>query len=238
MMSKLKNHNSKNIDKDSSGGGGWEIVYSGFVLILLCFFIMLSSFASIEEGKIARFVKSFVSSVSILSGGLKFKSGPRILDDSTDIIKKDEELAKVIKNIRTFIASEGLNEDITLILTERGATMKLPDELLFESGVAAVTDSAEPILRKISQIILKTQYNIRIEGHTDNTPINTVQFPSNWELSTKRAVNILRYFIDKAGISPKRLSAGGFGEFNPIVVNDNPKHRAINRRVEIVVFEN
>ena len=237
-MTKLKNHNSRNIDEDSSGGGGWEIVYSGFVLILLCFFIMLSSFASIEEGKVARFVKSFVSSVSVLSGGLKFQSGKRIIDDSKDIVEKDGELAKVIKDIRAFLASENLNEEIALILTERGPTMRLSDELLFESGVAAVTDTAKPVLRQISQIISKTLYNVRIEGHTDNTPINSDQFPSNWELSTKRAVNILRYFMDKANISPERLSAGGFGEFNPIVANDNPEHMAMNRRVEIVFLKN
>ena len=79
---------------------------------------------------------------------------------------------------------------------------------------------------------------ISIEGHTDNLPIHSERYPSNWELSTSRAVNVLRYFIEKGGISQKRISAVGMGEFQPIAENDTPENRAKNRRVEIVLSVN
>ncbi len=91
-----------------------------------------------------------------------------------------------------------------------------------------------PLLKKVAFIISKTSYAVRIEGHTDNLPIHTSKFPSNWELSTARAVNVLRYFTEKEKVSMQRLSAVGFGEFQPIIANDKPEHRAKNRRVEIV----
>ena len=89
-------------------------------------------------------------------------------------------------------------------------------------------------LQQRDDIIARTHFEVRIEGHSDVSPIKTVQFPSNWELSTARAVNVLRYFLETTGISSRRLSAVGFGEFQPIVPNDSMEHRSQNRRVEII----
>ncbi len=91
------------------------------------------------------------------------------------------------------------------------------------------------MLEKIGVIIAQTDYLIRIEGHTDNVPIHTAAFPSNWELSTARAVNVLRYFIQNHRIDAKRLSAEGLGEFRPLMANDTEENRATNRRV-VVIF--
>jgi chemotaxis protein MotB len=93
------------------------------------------------------------------------------------------------------------------------------------------------LLQKIGAIISKTDYLIRIEGHTDNLPIHTALFPSNWELSTARAVNVLRYFIKEHNIDPRRLAAEGFSEFHPLAANDRPENRAKNRRVEIIFID-
>jgi chemotaxis protein MotB len=93
------------------------------------------------------------------------------------------------------------------------------------------------MLKKVGDIIARTGFEVRIEGHTDDLPIRTVHFPSNWELSTARAVNVLRYFIETVGISSERLSAVGFSEFQPMVPNDSAGHRARNRRVEIIFLD-
>ena len=90
------------------------------------------------------------------------------------------------------------------------------------------------LLEKIGAIIARTSYFIRIEGHTDNLPIHTKLFPSNWDLSTARAVNVLRYFIQSHRIDAQRLAAVGFGEFQPLAPNDTPANRAKNRRVEMI----
>ena len=215
-------------------GGGWEIVYSGFVLILLCFFIMLSSFSTMEEAKIMRFVKSFVDAVGIMQGGLKFEPGPAVLPKSPDIVGSDDKLAQLFSELAELDEQLKKEKDITLAYTTKGVVMRLSDRALFDLGVATISPQAIPLLQKVGDIIARTNFEVRIEGHSDNLPIKTAQFPSNWELSTARAVNVLRFFLGTGKISSQRLSAVGFGEFQPMVPNDSTEHRAQNRRVEII----
>ncbi len=232
-----KNRRSGSKKSGDSSGGGWEIVYSGFVLILLCFFIMLSSFSTMEEAKVMQFVKSFVSAVSIMSGGVKFESGPAVVSDAAEIVDGKAELAKIFQNLEKLSDEFDLQEEIHLALTREGLVMRLSEHTLFDLGAADISTEALPLLGKIGAIISKTAYQIRIEGHTDNLPIHTELFPSNWELSTARAVNVLRYFIKKHSIDPLRLAAEGFGEFQPLVANDSRENRSKNRRVEIIFIQ-
>jgi len=220
--------------EDAGSGGGWEIVYSGFVLILLCFFIMLSSFSSIQEAKIMRFAKSFVEAVSILPGGLKVDGGAAILPNSAEMVDSDSPLARVYADLKALAEGQNHQNDIVVTHSSKGLVMRLADHALFDAGVADISSTAIPLLQKIGAIIAKTSYEVRVEGHTDDVPINTAQYPSNWELSTARAVNVLRYFIETYRISGGRLSAEGFGQYHPIAPNDSIVHRAQNRRVEIV----
>lgn len=223
------------LNKDEgSSGGGWEIVYSGFVMILLCFFIMLSSFSTMEEAKIMRFVKSFVSAVGILPGGVKFDAGSAVLPGSADMVDSNDKLAQIFSELAELSEDLKKENDITVVYSSKGLVMRLSDHALFDVGVATISPQAVPLLKKVGDIIAGTSFEVRIEGHTDDLPINTVHFPSNWELSTARAIKVLRYFIETAGISSERLSAVGFSEFQPVVPNDSPEHRAQNRRVEII----
>jgi chemotaxis protein MotB len=217
-----------------SSGGGWEVVYSGFVLIMLCFFIMLCSFSSIEEAKIMRFVNSFVNAVSIMPGGLKLEGGGTIVPPSAEMVEPDSELAQIYRDLLSLAERGHLTDKVEVEFSDKGLVMRLSDHALFDAGVAAVSAEALPLLRRIGAIIAKTPFEVRIEGHTDDVPIRTPQFPSNWELSTARAVNVLRYFIDTYRIPSDRLSAEGFGEFRPLGPNDSDGRRARNRRVEII----
>ena len=232
-MGDLKKHKKKK-GGDGSARGGWEIVYSGFVLILLCFFIMLSSFSTMEEAKIMRFVKSFVDAVGIMPGGMKFDPGPTVLPKSADIVDSDDKLAQLFSELAELNERLKKEKDITLAYSTKGLVMRLSDRALFDIGVATISLQAFPLLQKVGDIIARTDFEVRIEGHSDNLPIKTAQFPSNWELSTARAVNVLRFFLETGQISSRRLSAVGFGEFQPLVPNDSPEHRAQNRRVEII----
>jgi len=92
-------------------------------------------------------------------------------------------------------------------------------------------------LDKIAPLLIESHRHIRIEGHTDNLPINTRDFPSNWELSTARAVNVVKYLIEKHNFSPYILSAAGYGEYRPIAPNDSARNRALNRRVDIIILK-
>jgi len=217
-----------------SARGGWQFIYSGFVLILLCFFIMLSSFSSIQEAKIMRFVKSFVDAVSILPGGLKTDGAAKVVPKSAEMVETDSPLARIFTDLTALAERLNCQNDVSVAYTTQGLVMRLSDHALFDAGVANISPPAVPLLQKIGAIVAKTAYEVRVEGHTDDIPIKTNQYPSNWELSTARAVNVLRYIIDAYRIPNERLSAAGFGEYQPIVANDSSMNRAQNRRVEIV----
>jgi chemotaxis protein MotB len=235
MARKNKKYGSKN--SDQSSGKGWEIIYTGFILIFLCFFIMLSAFSTIEEAKVMQFVRSFANAVSILPWGTKFDSGQSILRKSSDIIERENDLAKILEELEDLASQNSLEEDISFGFSKEGLVMRLSENALFDLGVAAISRESFPLLAKIGKIIERTTYFMRIEGHTDNLPIHTQSFPSNWELSTARAVNVLRYFIEHHKINPQRLAAVGFGEFQPVVANDTPTNQAKNRRVEIIFLK-
>jgi chemotaxis protein MotB len=219
------------------GGAGWEVIYSGFVLILLCFFIMLSSFASVEEGRVMRFVRSFVEAVSILPGGLKFEEGDEIVNFRADMVDKNSAIAAVSQNIQGVAKRMGVEGQVELHLTRKGLIMRIEDSLLFDLGIADISSEALIFLSRVGLLIAGTDYTVRIEGHTDNVPIHNDRFDSNWELSTARAVNVLKFFLEKANIPAHRLFAVGYAEYRPLVPNDSPENRARNRRVEVVLVQ-
>jgi chemotaxis protein MotB len=232
-MKNLKQKGSANSD-ESPEGGGWEVIYSGFAMILLCFFIMLSSFSSIEQTKVMRFVKSFVDSVSILPGGIKIEGGDIIVPTSADIVDRKSQLAHIYEKLKTLAEHRSLAQDVAVAFSAKGLVMRLSDHALFDVGVADISPNAIPLLKKVGAIIAASPYEVRVEGHTDDVPIKTDRYPSNWELSTARAVNVLRYFIETCGISSQRLAAEGFAQYHPMVPNDSIENRAQNRRVEII----
>jgi chemotaxis protein MotB len=235
-MGKENKHKSSKDSGDS--GPGWEIVYSGFILIMLCFFVMLSSFATMEEAKIMRFVRSFASAVSIFPGGKKFESSTVVLPESSAIVSQDESaLAKILHELDSLVGASGFGEEVRFSFSPEGLVLRLSDYALFDLGVAELSPAALPLMEKIGAVIANTSYLVRIEGHTDNLPIHTERFPSNWELSTTRAVNVLRYFRKNHEIPAHRLAAAGFAEYRPLVPNDSAAQRAQNRRVEIIFIK-
>jgi chemotaxis protein MotB len=218
-------------------GGGWEIIYTGFILILLCFFIMLSSFATMEAAKVTKFIKSFSKALSVMSGGLSIDPGPDVLNPSREMVDPSEAVSQLLEEVKGFAREVGLEDDISMITDERGVVMRFSDTTIYPVGSADIEREALPFLRKIGLLLSRTTNKIRIEGHTDNLPIQTWRYPSNWELSTGRAVSVLRYLIDSGLVEEDRMSAEGFGEFHPLYDNDTPENRARNRRVEIIVVK-
>jgi len=236
MKKKHRKSGSKN--SEESSGSGWEVIYTGFVLILLCFFIMLSAFSTMEQAKVMQFVESFASAMTILPWGAKLDSGTVVMPKSADLVDARSALAKIMEELNLLSNMFDLKDDINLSISKEGLVMRLSDHALFDSGIATLSPQGLPLLEKIGTIIARTSYFIRIEGHTDNLPIHTELFPSNWDLSTARAVNVLRYFLQSHHIDAQRLAAVGFGEFQPLAPNDMPANRAKNRRVEIIFISN
>ena len=129
--------------------------------------------------------------------------------------------------------------EVKIIETGHGAIMiSLPESILFQSGEARVRSEALPLLKALSDVLIEMGRHIRILGHTDNVPIRTAQFPSNWELSAVRAVMVVRIFSELYEVPITHLSATGFADSKPVATNDTPEGRTKNRRVEIIVLEN
>ncbi len=124
-----------------------------------------------------------------------------------------------------------------IILIDEGnrIVIRFPDATAFYAGNASMTKEFEPTLRRIASVLRATKGQILVSGHTDNTPISTARFRSNWDLSSARAVTVVHYLIEKAGIKPERITAQGFAHSRPLAENDTPEKRSQNRRVEISI---
>jgi chemotaxis protein MotB len=213
--------------------GDWNLIYTGFVLIMLTFFILLTSFASLESSKITRFVASFSNAVNVLDSGNSIEDGGTMVNDKVNILPRENLVTELFEKVRRVSREENLDL-IDLKRTSAGVVMTLKETLLFDSGRAELLAQAYPRLEKIGRLIQTIQVPVEIEGHSDDRPIQSAQFSSNWELSALRAVTVLRYMIEKQEIDPRRLSAVGYSQYRPVAVNDSPSHRAMNRRVDFV----
>ena len=139
----------------------------------------------------------------------------------------------MIAQIRQLMADD---LDIQVTEVDQGTRLSFEDQVLFDFGQAAINPAGFVFLDKIADVLRKIPYAVRVEGHTDNVPIQTRRFPSNWDLSVARAVNVVKYFAEVSKIDPKRLSAVGYGESRPVAPNDTFSNRAKNRRVEILLL--
>lgn len=142
----------------------------------------------------------------------------------------------VEQDIEALVQSAGLSRRIHTRQERRGLVVSLIEAGFFETGSATPRPDALPVLDALAQILASKPLHLRVEGHTDNAPIRTPQFPSNWELSTARATWLVAYFADTLGLAPERLSAAGYGEFRPVASNETREGRAKNRRVDLVVL--
>ena len=147
-----------------------------------------------------------------------------------------QEFEKIKETISASLKAKGAEDKVKLTIDSRGLVISLKDTEFFDSGSASVRLWSKPLLNDIATAINKYTNAIRIEGHTDNIPIKTAAFPSNWELSTARATNIVQYLVTTHAFAPEKLSAIGYGEYRPIADNITEEGRQKNRRVDVVIL--
>lgn len=228
---------------EGEGADEWIITFSDMMSLLLCFFVLLFSMSTIEKEKFKQLALSLQSALGTQEipqagtrEGLEMKKKeakpkPEAVDELGGMAKK--EMKKIKSDIEEFIVKNQLGGKVNAKIDGRGVVITISDVVLFPAGEADINPEASPLMEKLKELLKEFDYKVRVDGHTDNVPINTPQYPSNWELSTARASRIVRYFIDN-GIAPERLSAQGFAEYQPLADNSTPENRAKNRRVEIV----
>jgi chemotaxis protein MotB len=149
--------------------------------------------------------------------------------------QRDDQLVETVKQVEQFVKDSGLADSMAIDRASDRLVIRMKSAILFGEAQAVLTSQAESVLAGLAPVLARAPSRLRVEGHTDDLPIRSAVFPSNWELSTARAISVIRY-LEEHGIDRDRLSVGGYGEFHPLAPNDSAERRALNRRVEIVVL--
>ena len=212
----------------------WLITYADMITLLMVFFIVLYASSIVDSNKFQSLAASLQQAfnVDVLQGfDLETTSAdPAAAEALVAALKQDvESLRSELDALRGPALSRG---DIAVEVNREGILISIYGNLLFDSGKATINYEALDVLQRVARAIATKPYPMRVEGHTDNIPIDTQVYPSNWELSTARATAVVRYLID-SGISPQRVQAVGYGETRPLNGNLNRDQRARNRRVDI-----
>lgn len=220
----MRRRNLSNDEDEESGG--WLPTYADMMTLLLCFFVLLISLSVFQKEQLITALNSLREGLGVMPK----LSQPIEVERKSLEQKEQEALIKIAKEIEPL-------EQVTVIMTMKGLKIQLENPVLFATGEAELKSNAKEILSQISDILKKSNIDneINISGHTDNVPIHTPQFPSNWELSTYRATNVLRYLIEE-GLPPEKMSASGYGQYRPIASNKTKKGRSRNRRMEILIL--
>lgn len=245
--------NSSDDEDGVEGEIDWQNSYSDLMTDLLAIFVVLFSFAMLNQAIIAYKASSVQDNDTVAAQTQILSGSDGVLDGDTSIFPNEESVPESPENdSATQSNTESLAESIDsyinnaelsdqLSIAEQGdnnIVLRVASSLLFDSGHAEITSNAEPILTKLSQILMKYSdsiVTIRVEGHTDNVPIHTTKFDSNWELSTSRSANVLKRLLEISKIAPEKFTAVGYSEFHPIADNDTEEGRNKNRRVDIVI---
>lgn len=231
-MANRKNRSGEEERIDES----WLIPYSDLMTLLLALFIVLFASSTIDAQK----YNSMKESLSVA-----FSTGDKVvdLDPSADTpveefirSKNDQNLEELKRTVDSYIGENNLGKDLQTRLQNNYLVITIPDRALFDSGSAQIKPQFISTITSIGSILEQyPQYEVVVSGHTDNVPINTREFPSNWDLSSERALNIMKLVLQNPNLDPQRFSAIGYGEYRPVDTNDTAAGRTKNRRVEVTI---
>ncbi len=216
------------------GLGGWIMTYGDMMSLLLTFFVLIASFSSIQDSKFEEAAESLKDAFGVMARPRNVIERNRPLVPRRSDNDAAYELLFEVREIEKALIEQDLDQQVAIEVRPDGVLVQMPAPLLFKSGQAELQEVSRPLLQKLASLFRKFPGEVRIEGHTDDVPIKSPVFPSNWELSSGRAVTVARFF-QGLGIPPDRLAATGYGEHRPRESNETPAGRAANRRVEILL---
>ena len=231
----------------------WLLPYADILTLLLALFIVLFAASEVDSKKFQAISSSFNSELQGGTGILDQEAPVESLDPSTtaklsedlptgesdeEILaaKDQQELEDFQTKIEAYIDEKGLSPRLQTEMTVKGLMITIREGVLFESGSADIIGGSETIADEISNLLVSDPPRmIFIEGHTDNIPAGTKEFPTNWELSSARAINFMKILLENDNLDPEKFSATGYSEYHPIAANDTPEGRTENRRVEVLI---
>jgi len=230
----------------------WMVSYADFITLLFAFFVVLYAFAKADQKKqmqVSQSIDSAFYSLGIFpdatrkpakgaAGGADPAAIPMNIVMGEDVLspaRVKDDLNNIRRDLEQRLSNQVATHTVSIQMGRDGLVISLREAGFFSSGSATPKPETLPTLRQIAAALGRTPYDLRIEGHTDNIPIHTAEFDSNWELSSARATRIARLFLDMKAIPPDRISAAGYAEFHPVASNATADGRAENRRVDLVV---
>jgi chemotaxis protein MotB len=239
----------------------WLLTYADMITLLLALFIVLFSVSSVSVSKYGTLKASLRDAFSgaVLTGGKSIMQAgssdtTKVTDSGAAAIMPDspssrtakagdaaareeeQELQRLKQRLDAYAAQHGFSQRVETVVSRRGLVVRLlTDRVLFDSGESVLKSEGMPLLGEVSSLLqVDKRHPILVEGHTDDVPINTPQYTSNWELSTARATQVTRYLIGR-GVSERRFGAAGYADIHPLASNATATGRARNRRVEVVL---
>lgn len=236
-------------DEPKKGSPAYMNTYGDMMTLLLTFFVLLFSMSSIDIGGFRALSAAFDSGAGVLEGGdvltenvnmlgNGIKQFPKQAEEVVSDKQKQNAIRQVTQALQEYVDKENLQNKVTVEKQGDETILRFDDILLFDTGKADLKPGAIPVLNTLGiklKEYLDQGFKLRFEGHTDNVPIKTAQFPSNWHLSASRAIAVTEFFVNEMGFTPSGISTEGFGEHNPIADNSTAEGRAMNRRVEIKI---
>jgi chemotaxis protein MotB len=228
----------KRKEEEHENSERWLLTYSDLITLLMIFFVVMYALSNVDADK----YKKISASLSVAFGNGKSIIGN---DNSIGIDQsatkmdtqpvEENKLEEVKKKVDSYLKQNGMNGTVATNIDERGLVVSINDTVFFDSGSADIKPDSEKKLIDIAKILNQVGNYIRVEGHTDNVPISSYRFPSNWQLSADRAANVTELLISAAGIPPQKMSAVGYGEFRSVADNSTEAGRSKNRRVDIII---
>jgi chemotaxis protein MotB len=237
----------------------WLVSYADFITLLFAVFVVLYAMGQTDKKKTEEVIASLQSSFGLASIGapapkinvipskpisimpsikpeMSVTPAGRSMRAQGRVRAEEKDFRQIKSSIEAYLVKQGALNKVSLSISRRGLIVSLKEAGFFDSGQAQIKPDAYELINTISEVM--TQYNnpLRVEGHTDTIPINSAQFPSNWELSTARATNGLKYLVKHFDVDPDKISATGYAEFRPIADNATPEGRSKNRRVDLVML--
>jgi chemotaxis protein MotB len=234
--SRLQRVAHQSSEPDGAGMMRWLLTYADMITLLLALFVILLSVSTVDRVKVQRLAHD-------ISGG--FNSDDAINNPpnggttakQTGATPKDSELQRIDAHLQSYIWMNSLESEVSTRIDRRGLVVTLlADNTLYPSGSADVPPRIMRLLDEIDAEFVPTHSHLRIEGNTDNVPIQTSKYPTNWELSAARATGVTRYLVEQKGLSPLRVSLAGYGQYRPRANNESSQDRRFNRRVDIVIL--
>ncbi|HEY3278779.1 MAG TPA: flagellar motor protein MotB [Syntrophorhabdaceae bacterium] len=221
----------------------WLLTYADLITLLLAFFIMMYTLSK-QDAQRYQEVSSYLK--AIFTGGTAMLNHPSASANAQAEASAaasppnsqalNEEIMKQLQEeIKSVMSLDEMKKNFTIFVDERGIVVRALDKAFFDEGKADLKPRAKDTINKIIPILKKVAREVRIEGHTDNVPISTHDFKSNWELSVRRATEVVRYVIELGDFPPELISAAGYAEYRPLMDNSTAEQRASNRRIEIII---